>query len=444
MLASRSVRMAVGATSAADPEQLRFLSRDGALKIAQEFGSPVFVYDEATLKAQAAAALAFPNAYGLTVRFAMKALPNAAVLQTFDRMGLHVDASSSYEVHRAIAAGISPDRISLSSQELAHDLDELLKLGIKFNACSLLQLRAYGALRPGSRGVQLGVRFNPGLGSGGTGKTNVGGPSSSFGIWHELMPQVKEILAEFDLEPARVHTHIGSGSDPAVWTKVSGLSLGLCEQLPSVSSLNLGGGYKVGRMATETSTNLATVGSPVKDAFAAFAARTGRELSLEIEPGTFLVANSGALLTTVQDIVTTGDDGHEFLKFDSGMTELLRPSLYGAQHPIILVTKEASAAEDHSYIAVGHCCESGDLVTPAPDEPETLLPRVLGGMASIGDLCVVEGAGAYCSSMCTKNYNSFPEAAEVMIDTAGVPHLVRRRQPLEEIWANEVPFTPTA
>ena len=120
---------------------------------------------------------------------------------------------------------------------------------------------------------QLGVRFNPGLGSGGTGKTNVGGPSSSFGIWHEAMPEVQEILSKFDLEPARVHTHIGSGSDPAVWQRVSGLSLDLCEKIPSVSVLNLGGGYKVGRMATEGSTDLAVVGVPVKEAFEAFSAR---------------------------------------------------------------------------------------------------------------------------------------------------------------------------
>merc|ERR1740127_321772 len=136
------------------------------------------------------------------------------------------------------------------------------------NACSLSQLRAFGEAFPGG---EVGVRFNPGLGSGGTGKTNVGGPASSFGIWHELMPQVQAIIKEYDLEPARVHTHIGSGSDPAVWQKVASLSLDLCEQLgPSVNVLNLGGGYKVGRMATDASTDLAVVGVPVKAAFEAF------------------------------------------------------------------------------------------------------------------------------------------------------------------------------
>merc|ERR1719424_193018 len=127
------------------------------------------------------------------------------------------------------------------------------------------------------------------------------------------------------------------------------------------------------------------------------------------------------------------------------MTELLRPSLYGAQHPLILVPADpATPPADTRYVAVGHCCESGDLVTPAPDEPEVLLPRALGASAAVGDLCVVEGAGAYCSSMSTKHYNSFPEVPEVMLDEGGTGHLVRRKQPVEEIWANEVPYRPTA
>jgi diaminopimelate decarboxylase len=108
---------------------------------------------------------------------------------------------------------------------------------------------------------------------------------------------------------------------------VSLLSLSLVDKFPSAHTLNLGGGYKVGRMSYEPSTDLQTVGVPVMEAFQSFASKTGRQIKLEIEPGTFLVANAGVLLTTVQDIVSTGPDGHTFLKLDSGMTEVLRPSL---------------------------------------------------------------------------------------------------------------------
>lgn len=313
------------------PESSRFMTVELAQRIKAEYGSPVYVYDENTLLNQAKRSLSFPNCCGLTVRFAMKACPNANVLRLFHKAGLHFDASSGFEVRRAIMSGIPPEKISLSSQELPQDFEELIKLGIHFNACSLKQLETFGRLFPGG---QCGVRFNPGQGSGGTGKTNVGGPTASFGIWHELIDRVFEIVAQYNLTVIRIHTHIGSGSDPDIWQKVSLLSLDLVNRFPSVHTLNLGGGYKVGRMSYEPSTDLQVVGTPVKEAFQSFAARTGRQIKLEIEPGTFMVANSGVLLTTVQDIVSTGEHGHTFMKLDSGMTEVLRPSLYVA-YPII-------------------------------------------------------------------------------------------------------------
>ncbi|RYH17843.1 hypothetical protein EON65_28050 [archaeon] len=152
-------------------ETSRFLDVNKAKAIKAQFGTPVYVYDEKTLVSQATKALQFPNEYGVTVRYAMKACPNAAILQLFNSMGVHFDASSGYEVRRAIQAGVSPTRISLSSQELPEDFQDLINLGIQFNACSLKQLETFGKLFPNS---QCGVRFNPGKGSGGNEKT-VGG-----------------------------------------------------------------------------------------------------------------------------------------------------------------------------------------------------------------------------------------------------------------------------
>jgi diaminopimelate decarboxylase len=145
------------------------------------------------------------------------------------------------------------EQIHLSSQELPPFFPELVRLGVGVNACSLQQLDSFGAAFPGA---SVGLRFNPGLGSGGTGKTNVGGPDSSFGIWHELMPEAQALVAKHALRVVRIHTHIGSGSDPAVWQRVSGLSLELCRSFPEVITLNLGGGYKVARMASEKARRL--------------------------------------------------------------------------------------------------------------------------------------------------------------------------------------------
>jgi len=413
--------------------QPRFLDYTTAHNVSDSFGTPIYVYDQKSLEANAAAVLKFPNAFGLTARYAMKASPNGAILKIFAKAGLHIDASSGHEVHRAMAAGIPARHISLSAQELPIDLSDLLDAGIQLNACSLAQLERFGQIKPGG---QVGIRINPGAGSGGNNRTNVGGPSSSFGIWHHWIPQIKAILEKYDLTAVRIHTHIGSGSDPDVWLKVAKMNFDIVRQFPDVTTLNLGGGFKVGRMPDEKSTDLQVVGLPVKEKFEEFAVETGRQIHLEVEPGTFLVANAGALLSRVQDVVSTGEGGYEFIKLDTGMTELLRPSIYGAQHPISLLQSSGnSKAKD--YVIVGHCCESGDILTPAAGDPELLATRAL-PLAEIGDYCVIDGSGAYASAMTPKHYNSYPEAAEVILDLDNAPKLIRRRQKLEEIWANEV------
>ena len=413
--------------------QPRFLDYTTARTVSESFGTPVYVYDQKLLEANAVSVLKFPNAFGLTARYAMKASPNGAILKIFAKAGIHIDASSGYEVHRAMASGIPAKHISLSAQELPADLSDLLKAGIQLNACSLEQLERFGQLKPGG---QVGIRINPGAGSGGNNRTNVGGLSSSFGIWHDWIPQIKAILAKYDLTAIRIHTHIGSGSDPDIWLKVAKMNFDIVRQFPDVTTLNLGGGFKVGRMPDEKSTDLQVVGLPVKEKFEEFAVETGRQIHLEIEPGSFLVANACALLSKVQDVVSTGEGGYEFIKLDTGMTELLRPSIYGAQHPISLLQSfEKSEAKD--YVVVGHCCESGDILTPAAGDPELLATREL-PFAEIGDFCVIDGSGAYASAMTPKHYNSYPEAAEVMLDLDSNPQLIRRRQKLEDIWANEL------
>jgi diaminopimelate decarboxylase len=440
----------------ANPSQSVFLTPETAKAcITLAGGTPLYAYSLENLRNAADSCLAFPNAYGLTVRYAMKASPNAAILKFFNSKNIHIDASSGYEVRRAMAAGIPADHISLSTQELPEDFAELVDMGIKLNACSVDQLERFGKHFAG-KNAKVGIRVNPGVGSGGFSgstttfsKTNVGGPSSSFGIWHELVAGgeavVPGIVEKYGLVVERIHTHIGSGSDPSIWQQVATKSLSFCKIWPSVTTLNLGGGYKVGRNEGEPTTDLQEIGSPVTEAFRKFAKEEGRELQLEIEPGTYLVAMAGALVTTVQDKVqTTGESGHTFLKLDAGMTDVLRPSLYGAIHPITVLPGSGKAedvgSEEESVVVVGHCCESGDLMTPKSGAPEEIDERPL-RKAEIGDVLIMDGSGAYCSGMSTKNYNSFPEAPEVLVEASGKVHLIRKRQSLDQIYQNEVDAT---
>lgn len=408
------------------------LTHEEAAEIRDRIGTPVYLYDEAVLRAAARRALAFPHAYGLTVRYAIKANSNAAILRLFESMGLSFDASSGHEVARLLHAGVGTSHISLSTQELPSNFADFCEQGVELNACSLNQLEAYGKRFPGTR---VGVRFNPGLGSGGTQRTNVGGPASSFGIWHEWLPQVREIAARYDLTIHRVHSHIGSGSDPEVWTRAASLTLDLARAIETVTTVNLGGGYKVARVEGETTTDFDRIGPPVKALFEQFAAETGRELHFEIEPGTMMVAEAGALLATVQDIVSTGAEGYTFYKLDTGMTEILRPSMYGAQHYFEIVAP-SPRPDTQPVLVVGHCCESGDILTPAPGDPEGLAPREL-PVAEVGDFCLISGAGAYCAAMPAKNYNSFPEVPELLRMENGEWRVIRKRQDLLQILANE-------
>ncbi|HDP35137.1 MAG TPA: diaminopimelate decarboxylase [Candidatus Hydrogenedentes bacterium] len=411
-----------------------FLSPEQAFSIRESFGTPVFVYDQRILEEAAQAALSFPTAWGLTVRFAMKALPTAAVLQVFHRAGLHLDASSGYEAERAMLAGVPAEHIQITAQELPANLKELVTRGCLFNACSLRQLDVYGGLFPGT---EVSVRVNPGLGSGHSNRANVGGPSSSFGVWHERLDEVTAIARKRRLRLTGMHTHIGSGADPKVWLRCATLALSIAARLPEVTRLSLGGGFKPARMDYETGADLAAIGAKLQPAFETFARDHGRKLRLELEPGALLTANAGALVCSVTDVVDTGKDGFRFIKTDTGMTDILRPSLYGAQHPITLFPATARGGGAVPYLVVGHCCESGDLLSPEPGNPEGLQPRDL-PTAEAGDLLVIGGAGAYCAGMAAKNYNSFPESSEVLLNKDGVPRLIRARQTLAQMVQNEV------
>ena len=411
-----------------------FITPTLARQIAEQFGTPTYVYSETLLKKSAEEFINCPNAYGFTPRYAMKSSPNINIIKLFQSYGIKIDASSGYEVERLTHFGVPASDCSLSAQELPRDIVALYKKGLFYTLCSLHQLEKYGTLLPGT---EIGLRFNPGLGSGHSNRVNTGGPSSSFGIWKNDIEKAKTIAEKYNLKITKIHTHIGSGADNDIWLKTIAMSVQVIEEFPTATILNLGGGFKISRMPDEKQTNLHSVCEVIVEQFKKFAAETDRKLTLELEPGTYLVGNACCLLTTVQDMTSTGKDGYNFLKIDSGMTEIPRPFGYGAQHPVKVIPLCDEPRGNEKYLVVGHCCESGDILTPAPGNPEGLLERDL-IETKVGDLLLIGGAGAYCSGMAIKNYNSFPEATEVMIRENGTVSVMRKRQALEQMIINEV------
>ena len=214
------------------------------------------------------------------------------------------------------------------------------------------------------------------------------------------------------------------------------MTLSIVRQFPDVTIVNLGGGYKIDRMDPAKSIDLHSVFSIIKRDFEQFAQETGRRLFLEIEPGTYLSANSCLLLARINDIVDTGPHGYRFIKTDASMTELLRPMIYGAGHPIRLLGKPDAML--HRYVVVGCCCESGDIFTVREGDPEAVdtieLPK-----AEINDYLAITGAGSYGIAMSAKNYNSRPICAEVLIRHDASHILISRRQRPEEMWERELP-----
>jgi len=422
-------------TSPAGIESLRFLTPEKVRSVAEQFGTPVFVYDELSFERQAKEALAFPNAFGLTVRYSMKAGATGAALRIFDRLGLHFDASSEWEAARALAVGISPRKILLTAQEISKNFPLLIDHGVQFVACSISQLEEYGKNFPGS---EVSIRINPGEGSGFINRLTSGGPRSSFGIWHEVIDEAKALCRKYELTVNRIHQHIGSGHDPKEWLRISLKTLELSKRFGPISIINLGGGYRVKSLRTDPEVDYRQIGETLRQAFLEYERRTGYSPWLEIEPGTLLTANCGSLVTKVVDVVSTGKSGYSFLKINAGVTEVLRPGFYGSLHPLVSIPASGRLTDKvKKYLVSGHCCIAGDMLTVKPTDPEQVEAQLL-AETRIGDYLVVERAGGYCSSMNMKNFNSFPEAPEVLLRKDGSFALIRKRQTIDQVTQNEI------
>lgn len=377
-------------------------------QLAEAHGTPLFVYDKKHIGSRAGQLLALRLPDGLTVRYAMKANNHPGILTQFHEAGLHFDASSSYEVDELLGLGVPGSRISLSSQQPAHNLDELLAAGVLYVATSMHQLELFTAAK--NRPETVGLRVNPGIGAGHNNRTMTGGPNSSFGLWNTYVPEALALAKKHGVRVDRLHIHMGSGADPSVWEKMFDAALEIAGQMPDVISLDMGGGYKIRRYGDEKEADMTEIIGVFRRKLAEFSDRTGRKLKIEIEPGSWLIGHAGVLLATVVDIVDTGKDGHRFIRLDTGMNDITRPGLYGAQHGIAVLNDVKEKAD---YVIVGHNCETGDILTPAPGDPEGFIARRV-NRAAIGDVLAIYDAGAYCRSMSLKGYNSFPSAREIL------------------------------
>jgi diaminopimelate decarboxylase len=397
--------------------------------IARDYGTPTYVYDAATIAARVAELRAFD-----VVRYAQKANSNLAVLDLVRRGGALVDAVSAGEIHRALAAGYAPtgDPAPIVYTADVFDresLDVIAEYGIAVNCGSTDMLAQYAERVPGG---EVTLRVNPGFGHGHSKKTNTGGEHSKHGIWHEELPRALEIAARNKLRVSGLHLHIGSGADLEHLALVAGAA----EQLAGVvgsqlHTLSAGGGLPIPYRAGDVRPDIAGYFRVWDAARKRVEAKLGQRISLEIEPGRYIVAEAGYLVAEVRAVKQIAS--RTFVLLDAGFNALARPVMYGSYHPMSLAPSDASPRPERDVVVGGPLCESGDIFTQ--EEGGVVRTQRL-PEARVGDHVVIECAGAYGFAM-SSNYNSKPRPAEVLV-RGGKALLARARETSADMLRGEL------
>ncbi len=393
-------------------------------ELAHRFGTPLWVYDAATIRTRISELRAFD-----TIRYAQKANSNLHVLRLMRAQGVAVDAVSLGEIERSLLAGYSPSDIVFTADLIdSATLAKVTALTIPVNAGSIDMLYQLGAMAPGH---PVWLRINPGFGHGHSNKTNTGGEHSKHGIWHADVGAALNVVRTYGLRLVGLHMHIGSGADYEHLQQVGDAMGKIAERFDyPISAISAGGGLSIPTSEAEPRIDIARYHALWDTARQRIAARLGRSIHLEIEPGRYLVAESGVLLAEVR---ATKNVGSRFFSLvDAGFNELLRPSMYGCHHEISVLACDGEPRPLTATVVAGPLCESGDVFTQ--DKGGVVLSRDL-PQTRVGDLMVFHDAGAYGASM-SSNYNSRPLAAEVLVDGSDA-RLIRRRQTMSEMLALE-------
>ncbi|MHC1598102.1 MAG: diaminopimelate decarboxylase [Candidatus Methanofastidiosia archaeon] len=412
------------------PSDKRTLTTFGGIdagELIEKYGSPLYVYEEDVIRRrfnELRSAISYPKT---CIHYAAKANSNHAVLSLLNELGSGIDATSPGEVFLSLKAGFSPkDIIFTGVNSSPFDLAYCHEAGVQVNIGSLRLLEYWGQQYPGTK---VSVRINPDIGAGHHDHTITGGPASKFGIYHDRINDIKQIAGQHDLDITGVHSHIGSGIlQQDVFIKAMKIILDTAQNLEGLQFVDIGGGIGVPYSSQDHSIDLIGLCGRISDTFSNFCKLYGADLELKLEPGRYIVAESGALLTTVTNLKETPK--YSFVGVDSGFNHLQRPVMYGSYHEI----QNASHpnAERSLFVVGGNLCESGDVFTR--DEKgisERLLP-----IPEIGDILVIRDCGAYGYSMAS-NYNSRLLPAEVMV-SKGISRLVRRRQTLNDIMWGDI------
>ena len=391
------------------------------LQIAKDHGSPVYVYDSATISSQYSRLTnAFSKVKNLRINYAVKALSNISVLKLFHSLGSGLDTVSIQEVHLGLKAGFKPEHIIFTPNGVSlEEIETVSKLGVQINIDNLSILEQFGTKHPN---VPVCIRINPHIMAGGNTNISVGHIDSKFGISIHQMPLLLRIVENTKMTINGIHMHTGSDIlDVDVFLYASEILFETAKNFKNLEFIDFGSGFKVPYKAGDIETNIEELGKKLSSRFNEFCKNYGKELTLAFEPGKFLVSEAGVFLAKVNVVKQTTST--VFAQIDSGFNHLIRPMLYGSQHEIFNISNPKG--RERFYSVVGYICET-----------DTFANNRRINEINEGDILCFKNAGAYCFSMAS-NYNSRYRPAEVLIHN-GDYHLIRKRETFDDLVSNQL------
>ncbi len=397
------------------------LSYQQLFTIAEEFGTPLYVYHAEHITAQYQK---LTSAFAKTdTRFfyACKALSNINILKHIKSIGCNVDCSSINEVKLALVAGFEPGNILYTSNGIHFtEIEEAQSLGVHINIDSLANLKKFG--QKFGHSYPVGIRLRPNIMGGGNIKISTGHDKSKFGIPVDQLDKILALVSKYDLFIQNLHIHTGSDiQDVDVFVKGIEVLFDIIPSFKELVSIDLGGGFKVPYKDGDTETDIPLLAKKVNEAFNDHPNPDGRHLQVWFEPGKFLVSSAGYLITQVDVMKETAATA--FVGVNSGFNHLIRPMFYEAYHKIENISNPEGEAK--KYSVVGNICETD---TFAWDRKIAEVRE--------GDLLVFYNAGAYGFEM-SSNFNSRFKPAEVMVKD-GEAKLIRRRDEFEDLLRNQL------
>lgn len=399
------------------------MNSQNLLQLAEEFGSPLYVYDAEKIKSQYnRLTKAFSKVEKLKINYAVKALSNVSVLKLLKDLGSGLDTVSIQEVQLGLLAGFDPKDIIFTPNGVSlEEIEMVSEMGVQINIDNLSILEQFGAKYPK---VPVCIRINPHVMAGGNANISVGHIDSKFGISIHQLPHILRIVENTKMHINGIHMHTGSDIlDVDVFLYASEILFETAKQFKELDFIDFGSGFKVPYKKDDIETNVEELGKKLSKRFNDFVKEYGRPLTLAFEPGKFLVSEAGYFLAKVNVVKQTTST--VFAGIDSGFNHLIRPMLYGSYHHIINISNPKG--KERFYSVVGYICET-----------DTFGNNRMISEISEGDILCFKNAGAYCFSM-SSNYNSRYKPAEVLWKNEK-GQLIRKRETFEDLTRNLVNY----